>query len=276
MKIDLAKAVDVSKWLHKAPSGIYLVGVELEGGWAKYPPKITSLAHDGSVIIEPMVPEALAGEDLIGQVNNTTILFRHRDTLAERMAKFVSYKSGEIPSPPLEPKDVEKWVTDYYPHKVNETCGLHVHMSFKSALRYSRLMVPEYPATVIMELTRWAQEERLPSSHPFWARISGKSQFCKLEFYPDEQAIKAKDHNQNGIGNRYTVINYCFRSHSTIECRVLPMFDDASQSFRAIKRLLDITSAFLATVHDRSSVAKQIEALMPLDVDDRRERSIYA
>jgi hypothetical protein len=181
----------VDDLLGKAKNRIALVGIELEGAWAKVPPDVGRLSHDGSV----------AGlSDPTGRVR---------------------YSLGEIPSHPLKVTEWEKWVRDHYPVACNHTCGLHIHMSFATALRYQRLMNPEYQKDLLRLLRAWGKDKGLPEDHPFWSRTSGKNKFCAGMHIPDMQARTFRKG-----GSRYAVINYCYHLHQTLEVRVLPMFPD--------------------------------------------------
>jgi hypothetical protein len=154
--------------------------------------------------------------------------------------------AGEIPSPVLELKKLGDWMRKNYPHHVNKTCGMHVHMSFRKALHYSRLMVPEYQVTMVNYLSKWAMENGIEKTNPIWDRLAGKNTYCKLEFCADIQAGKINKHYDHGsMGNRYTAINYCHGQHGTIECRILPMFKDVETSLKAINQVIDITNACL-------------------------------
>lgn len=204
------------------------IGVELEGGWQHLPADVL-LEHDGSV----------------------TNLKKAGDP---------PLRTGELPSPPKIPAAMWPWMKKYYPSHINNTCGLHVHMSFESARWYQMLMTKQYQNTVIEYLKRWGKEEGLCEvnseskklvRHPLWDRLEGKNKYCKLEFWPDKQAAqKRKSHNMEVEGHRYTAINYCFAKDNcqTVECRVLPMFDTYEQSVRAVKRVLLITNACLVTL----------------------------
>lgn len=112
----LGEALDIDKARGKGRNRIHRIGIELEGGWRKVPPG-TQIGPDGSVQIT-----------------------RYQD---ERLIV------GELSSPPLslDPKDEPiywtTWLKKFYPSHVNETCGMHVHLSFKLALTYERLMTPQ-------------------------------------------------------------------------------------------------------------------------------------
>src|SRR5690606_19087235 len=93
------------------------VGVELEGGWDRTIPE--SIKHDGSV----RVPEARQG--------------------------------GEAASDPLAtPTAMENWVLQNYPDHTNQTCGIHVHVSFNE-LNYSRIIDPDFYREFLNKMRRF-------------------------------------------------------------------------------------------------------------------------
>lgn len=220
--------------LYKAKNRIYRVGCELEGGWDRLPPGVGELHQDVSVRFEQGVRPQ----------------FR-----------------GELPSMPLEFDKWPAWLGSMYPQHINETCGMHVHMSFKRASLYQRLMCKDYGDTVLDYLLRWAEKESLPRDHQAWVRFTGKNRFCLNEFHADFQATaRSKDDNR-----RRTAINYPFSMHQTVECRVLPMFENAILAEKAIQEVLDITNAFLVTQLDKSIMAEAQLDLPSLDEVDLEE-----
>lgn len=212
--------------LTKVRNRVYRIGIELEGGWKTLPPG-TNLARDGSV--------RFRDEDMLSGL-------RHM---------------GEIPSPVLTVEQWPTWMKQFYPHFVNETCGLHVHLSFRSALTYSRLMAPTYPSTIIAYLTAWAKQENLSSAHPIWPRLAGKSEYCQHVFAADEQIKNVtKDYDHHRPGNRYSAINYCYCVNNTLECRVLPMLETVEQAIRAVANIIQTTNAFLVATARREERLK--------------------
>lgn len=213
------KLLNIDRFLGEGTSPknrINKIGVELEGGW-DHVPSGCQIEHDGSVRIPTTSP---------------------MDT----------FRTGEIPSPPKVPLAMWPWIKKYYPSRINNTCGMHVHMSFKTARWYAALMTEEFQNTMLEYLARWAKEEKLPDTHPIWDRLAGKNRYCSLKFWPDKQAAQRnKSHNMDREGHRYTAINYCYGKDNcgTVEVRVLPMFDTPEQAIRAVKRVLMITNACL-------------------------------
>lgn len=220
--------IDISSHLGKVRSRIDLIGVELEGGWTKLPKGTEALHPDGSVTF----PEFPSNRTPEGKVIHV----------------------GEAVSPPMPLSMLNAWITQHYPTFVNKTCGLHLHMSFKSPLVYQRLMDPTYQKTVLEFVRRWAETKRargttegtFPDTHPIYERLKGTSQYCQDKFWADQQAAqRSKSYQHNRDGNRYTVVNYCYGLHQTVEIRLLPMFATAEIGEEAIRLLIDITNAWL-------------------------------
>ena len=247
LKMAAAKPLKIDNLLGKCKNRIFRVGVEFEGAWETLP-KGVNLGHDGSVQFKD-----------IKKLNPET-------GLNEAIKTSVSV--GELPSEPMQPHELTKWYKRYYPQHVNDTCGMHVHMSFEKLINYSRLMVPEFQQTIIAYLKKWGEAMELPEKHLLYHRLAGKNSFCKNEFYADHQAIANKSYNQTGA-SRYTMINYPFAQHSTIECRVLPMFENWELALKAVQQVLDITNASLVVL------GKQKEKKYQAEVVDSEEQESY-
>lgn len=233
------KHVNIDDKLGKVRNRVYRIGVELEGGWKRLPPKV-QLVRDGSV----MFPN-ISQTDAYGK----TI-----------------FHVGELPSPILLPKGksgqltLETWLNANYPSHVNETCGMHCHMSFMNAFQYQQLMSDESVMwTVVEYIKRWAdaqvERKNIPHDHCIFERLAGRSEFCQLVWHPDDQAQKVrKDYDHHGHGHRYTVLNYAFSKTGTIECRLLPMMPNAAIALDAIERVMQIMSALLVHIADTNQV----------------------
>lgn len=197
---------------------VALVGVELEGGWT-------------------VIPKGLRREDFVRDGSLDPLQRAHPEA-------FVM----ELPSPPLEPAAMETWMRANWPQVVDAHCGMHIHVSFKTSLAYSRVVREEYPGTIIEEFKKWATEEQIPKTNPIWDRLAGNSVYCQHKFFGDLQIQnRTKDRDQRRPGHRYTVVNFCWgRQIPTAECRLLPMFEDVEQGIRALRHLIAITNKFLA------------------------------
>lgn len=203
---------------------VNMVGIELEGGWTKLP-RGCRVIRDGSVLFNR------PGDTPISDLKGV----------------------GEVPSAPLMMDEWEKWLRLYYPQHVNETCGMHVHLSFKNALAYSRTMDSSYPATILAYVTEWAKREKLDAAHPLWPRLEGKSEYCQHIYDADIQILKtSKEYDHHREGHRYTVVNYSWGRHNTVECRLLPMMATADVAVSAIQEVINITNSYLAATAKRS------------------------
>lgn len=224
-----AESVDISRF-EKPRNRVRLIGVELEGGWNKLP-KGVKLTHDGSVQIE--------------------IPYLAREYYAAHSRWAADYEGptavGELVSAPMPVGDLEKWMRQSYPPFHNSSCGMHLHMSFRAARLYERLMEPSYQSTIFKEVAKWAKG-KIPSDHHLWERLKGENRYCKRDWYADAQAAATSKSRIVG-GDRYTAINYCLSLHSTIECRLLPMMPTVDLAIGALQEVLRITNAYLYAGH---------------------------
>lgn len=224
----MSKPLNLSPYLGKVKNRLAYVGLELEGGWFE-PPKDLKLVGDGSVF---------AGKSKVDVAGLTR--------------EHPSFRKGEVNSPPIEPILVPTWIKKFYPDVVDFTCGLHVHMSFQHSHYYEMLTDKSYFDTLVHWLELWGKETKVPESHQFWERLAGKNTYCKKKFHPLSQILAtSKSYDHGTPEGRYTFLNYCQRYRGTIECRVLPMFEDASTSIKAVSALINITNASLVAIKKR-------------------------
>jgi len=251
---------------------IYRVGVELEGGWEQLPSG-SRIEHDGSVVIS--LPGAI---DANGRPLSPPQAPQPRGLLIDENAvpprRMPAIVVGEIPSPPLDMDAYAGWMKSCYPKHVNETCGLHAHMSFKFKIHYMRLMTPELTPHIVNGLLRWAEEEKLAPSHPIWPRLQRKDhRHCAHIYLGDNQVrIARKDYNSRGTAySRYTALNYCYSKEQpdgtrlgTVECRLLPMMETSDQAVRAVTTVFDLTNRFLSQLKRKEPRVEAKVALAPM------------
>lgn len=226
--------IDLDHYFGTTANRIQTIGIEVEGAWAKVPKMgWGSIHHDASVFKGVAVPIRVEAK-------------------------------GEIASPPLIPAAKTKWLADNYPQYVDSTCGLHIHMKFKKAHYYSILMdSPDYQATILAYLTKWAKEEGLPEDHCIWDRLAGKNKYCKPDYWPDLQVLqKIKPRNVEAVagtkGHRYTICNFCWGlGNQTMEVRVLPMLKDSVMADRALSVIIQVTNAYLRYMMPKNQKARE-------------------
>ena len=212
---------------------VKLVGIELEGGWDTVPAG-EHIEKDGSVKFPP------SGELLVASPNSLP-----------------AYK-GEITSKPLPISSITAWVSRVYPKYVNETCGLHVHMSFHHRINYSRLMTPKFTTWMVKTVREFAEREKLPDGHPQWPRVVNPNHHHCAHLYLAEGQVRMtrKDYESRGKPySRYTFVNYCDAQgqppRHTIEVRGLAMMDTADQATRGIMAVLHSTNEFLSKIREK-------------------------
>lgn len=214
------KIVDVDK-VTNAKAKVHRVGIELEGGWLTYPKTLPPRDTPGGIIRDGSLDP-----------------FQRR-----RPDLFM----GELPSPPLAMDEWEKWLRLYWPTEVSPECGLHVHMSFRSAFQYVQLMKEEYPGTIVAQTRKWAERNKLAKDHCLWERLDGKSVYCQHVYNADDQVLNTrKDHDKTRRGHRYTVANYCWGRIPTVEIRLLPMMPTVDLGVSAVADIIETTNKFLA------------------------------
>lgn len=184
---------------------INLIGIELEGGWKNIK----------------------TSKDVIYKSDHSVEI---RDYYYDHI--------GEINSIPLQFEQVESWIKSYCPDKVNKTCGLHVHVSFKNFSDYVRLMDNKFYDYFIECMVNWGKEQNFPANHLFWNRLKGKNNFCRKRWTPLGQIIDIED--------RYTQLNFCFSEHGTLECRSFPAFDDPKIIYSSVCSLVNCYESYLS------------------------------
>lgn len=223
----IIEPLNLDKVLGKPRNRVAKCGVELEGGWLKVPIGV-KLDEDYSVF----------------GVN------------AGKLAPD-GYRCGELPLGPILVAQLPSSMRKYYPDLVDSTCGMHIHMSFETTFQYNLLAdSPAYQETMQDYLLKWAREEGFPDTHHIWPRLKGQSTFAQKEFWPQEQIQQIrKDHDRKRYGHRYTMIHYCWQRYATVECRVLPMMETYTQAIRAVRRVIDITNAYLILANKHKAKA---------------------
>lgn len=190
---------------------ILSIGVELEGGWSRtreLPPNL-DIRHDGSV--------SIPGD----------------------------YYGGEVSCNPMRTtKEVAVWMRRAYPHRVNDTCGFHVHVAVNK-LNYSRLMEHAFFDMFYQQMESYItrNHSRDPDGYDrLRTRLGGSNRFCRKEHHPEQQVYLEARYGDA----RYAALNFCFGRHGTLECRVFPCFVDVEDSILGMEQFCEIVNAYLA------------------------------
>lgn len=196
---------------------IHRVGIELEGGWNGGID--FQLDHDGSVNVD-------------------------------------ADNWGELPSPPIRPAEIEKWMMDHYPDACNATCGMHVHVSVNQSLHYARLMEKQFHEHLKKSLKAWGEDPsiKIRENHPFWERLAGLNRFCLDKHIPEAQIF-----HREKSETRYTQLNYTWERYRTVECRILPMFKHVEIAILAVFAVVDAFETYLRVQEKEKSIEVALE-----------------
>lgn len=131
-------------------------------------------------------------------------------------------------------------LTALYPDGTNNSAGMHVHLSFTDVISATALYSLEFMEFFTARWREWGTRIGLPEGHQFWHRLAGRNQYCQVN--------SESDFNRPvGQGNRYRLVNFTsWDEHSTVECRLLPMFRDLRVAISAMEELVAIVEDWLA------------------------------
>jgi len=133
-------------------------------------------------------------------------------------------------------------LVDFYPDQADRSCGLHVHVSFKSDTHIGQLYTREFLEFFRARWRAWGESKGFGPFSQFFQRLNGHNDFCK-DNLPEFNAAS----NPFEI-HRYVQMNFSsWLSHKTVECRLLPMFRTAALSVEAVQYLLTIYEDWFAS-----------------------------
>lgn len=187
------------------------------------------------------------GVEVEGRFLNLNTVIRH----AEDITGGEGYRDGSVHETP-DGTGAEAWefqtkpdsirgacqqLVDLYPDETDESCGMHVHVSF-DAVDMTVLNSTAFFKYFRERWEAWGARMNLHPNSPFFRRLRGHNEYCLPADETREYSVRNMD--------RYAQLNFgAFGEHRTVECRLLPMFKRASLGVAAIQELLDIYETFL-------------------------------
>ena len=144
---------------------------------------------------------------------------------------------GEMISKPLPISELLIWIKKNYPVYHNKSCGGHIHLSFKNKLEYMKFCDVKFYNFFKAKMKEWGIKNHIKAGSQFYKRLAGNNTYCHDKFYCTQQI-----HNN---GDRYCILNYCWRKHRTIEVRLLPIFDKMELYLSAVNEIYDIFNMWL-------------------------------
>ena len=140
-----------------------------------------------------------------------------------------------------EVDNIIEQMTRNYPDSIDQSCGMHIHVSFAGdLLSYAKLMNPKFNRYFLKRVRQWAIDNNINPESRFWKRLAGNNTFAKNIFRPLKQYKSTyKD------PTRYSFLNFCHAQHGTLECRLFPMFDMPRIAESAVREFYSIVNQYL-------------------------------
>lgn len=146
------------------------------------------------------------------------------------------YFAGESNSNPCSNiRDLVNYVNENYPDHHDSTCGLHLHISFKSPVYYAVLVSEKFYDNLMKFYKSWLYENKINSNSRAFKRLEG-NRYCENKFNLDEINQQIECNHKSDY--RYRVLNYCWNLHRTLELRFLNIFDQQELTNKCIKDLV--------------------------------------
>jgi len=179
---------------------------------------------------------------------------------------------GEVISKPINSMESAlQFIHDNWPDQSNRTCGLHFHISTKNPGHYSALMDDEFGVYFREQIREFSKE----ANSVLKGRILGTNEhalkYCRDEFRPAKQAYVTKKvyRNHDPEAGRYTILNYCYGLHKTMECRVFTTHMSANRGARCLEWFVSTIENFLANNYERLSNS-EVQQSFEVEVEDRK------
>ena len=170
-------------------------------------------------------------------------------------------------------KELKKWIKEIHEageYRGNSSCGLHLHMSFKSDTIYSSTTNKEFFENFVNFLYIFGRMYKTTNPE-FFNRICGNGRhdtsayWCKSVYADDNvrETIRTREHYPS---ERYHYVNYPHAIHKTIEIRGLPYF-------RQMETIQNFNCVILAFVE---SYCRDYFEKLELDENVLLERTLFS
>ena len=198
------------------------IGIELEGQWDTPPECRTT--YDSSVM------DCQCG----GQCGDCEY-----DT--EDCSNYCDWQGEAISKPYFQPVNLFKFLRRNFPVHSDSSCGMHVHVSLKEELDYTHLTSPTFNTYFLKRMDELVNMLEGTDKYRLRDRLDGYNRTCRRTFRPSEQIRQGGKY----YPARYSMLNFCYGIHGTVECRVLPMFRNHNNAKLAILEFIDTVETYL-------------------------------
>lgn len=259
---------------NKISKYINLIAVEIEGVWynldgcrgPKVLNEIGQPVHDGSV----KFPKVHKNKFLkIYEENRKKNAHVGYPPITSLMHK------GEVVSSPFGSMlELSKWMSNYWPDLTNNTCGLHFHVSLNTHGYYSCLMDEKFYPFFKNKLADFAAQEKLNKvfQDRFYNKTEWAKKYCNDTFHPEKQAYVNHKIYHDKCPDRYTILNYCFGLHSTLEIRVFSAHMSPKMAIKSAHWWVNCVNEYLENNYEEFS--KYAISTDEISIEIKEEKSI--
>lgn len=223
------------------------IGIELEGFWRRN--SVLSGQHKGDSSVTLYDEDAdclhvlMVAKNRFENKEKSKIMYykkidrysdgdgRAEEKIYKMLAPHEEVVSGVIPSRDMAVKFVE----ENYPDMVNNSCGMHIHLSFTSLEHYRALASRDFYEAFGNYLKAFKAKVKGNSKdlENLGNRIAGHNKYCDTEFDPCG-------------GDRYYQLNYsAYQKHGTLENRTFPMFASRTLAKKAVSSYIKFVNSWL-------------------------------
>lgn len=167
--------------------------------------------------------------------------------------------AGEVATVPLKSWGaLRMFFYSNFPEHVNSSCGTHLHISTKTIAEYNTVLCKDFYESFVEMLTRYGDDHHRSVPTEWMERLDGGNEYCEDYYRPERQLV------ENRPCDRYSFLNYCYRTHGTFEIRVLPAFDNSDDLLRAIKYIVPWVNKYIDNNLDSTAGSWDMEPIRML------------
>jgi hypothetical protein len=176
---------------------------------------------------------------------------RHTGDGSIRYGENPNCEPMEIQTKPGTLAEALRQLARWYPDESDTSCGMHVHVSFQDHADISLLTHPEFMKYFTARWEAWGARMGLSEHSNFFKRLRGDNDFCE----PNSES----DLRNPWRADRYRQLNFlAWDEHKTVECRLLPMFQNARYGLAAVTELLSIYEDWLGGEYVNATPAVEV------------------